>query len=251
LSFTDWYVNGLQGSAEGAFSFASRTGLQGVEVYPQYEGTSPRMLNSASLRQQYIDAQKKYGLKISSFHQGDFWMDKLVTDASSVDKMKSMIDLCGLMDVHLVLIPIFTNYADATTVDKIVERMKMVTPKAEAAGVTLAVENFETAETNAALLKRVGSTAFKVYYDIGNSSQRNRDIYAEIRTLGNSIGQFHVKDQETSAGVPGIGKIDFAKFKQVLVDINYHGWLILELRAGEAGYKSSADYLKKVFSPTP
>ena len=172
LSFTDWYVPGLRGSADAAFSFVARTGLQGVEVNPEYDGNSPKLLNSPLLRQQYFDAEKSYGLQISSFCLGELWVDKLATDASSVDKIRGLIEVCRLMDVHVILLPIFADYRGAGVTDTIVERLKLVTPAAEAAGVVLGVENYETAETNAALLARVNSPAFRIYYDIGNSSSR-------------------------------------------------------------------------------
>jgi sugar phosphate isomerase/epimerase len=251
LSFTDWYVSGLKGNADGAFAFASRVGLNGVEVNPEYDGVTPRLMK-AEVRKQYFDVETKYGLKISSFSLGELWVDKLATDPSAVDKIKNLIDVCVLMDVHTMLLPSFINYDSTSATDTMVERLKTVAPKAEASGVVLGIENYLNGERNATIIKRVGSPAVKIYYDIGNSATRGFDVPAEIRMLKDSIVQFHVKDY---SGLFGKAKIDFTKFKQALYDIDYHGWLILELEPGmvqplshEAGYKYDADYLRKLFA---
>jgi len=255
LSFTDWYLPGLRGDAEAAFAFASRNGLDGVEVNPEFDGRMPRLLASEDARRRYFDAQRKYGLRISSFCLGELWVDKLATDPSSVDRIEGLIDVCVLMKVPVILLPAFVDYDSAAATDTVVERLKAVAPRAERSGVVLGIENYLTVERNLAILKRVGSPAVRLYYDVGNSAQRGYDVGREIRMAGNRICQIHVKDY---SGLFGQSKIDFLELKRALLDADYRGWLTLELEPGmvqplshEAGYKADAAYLRRLFSPGP
>ena len=69
-------------------------------------------------------------------------------------------------------------------VDGFVAVIKGIVPKAEKQGVMLGMENWLSAEDNMRIIDRVGSPAVKVYYDVGNSADKGRDILKEIRTLG-------------------------------------------------------------------
>ena len=59
------------------------------------------------------------------------------------------------------------------------------------------------------IIDRVGSPAVKVYYDVGNSTDKGRDVLKEIRTLGKLICELHAKDGRHMLGQ---GRIDFKRF---------------------------------------
>ena len=61
------------------------------------------------------------------------------------------------------------------------------------------MENYLSAEDNMRIIDRVGSPAVKVYYDVGNSTDKGRDILKEIRTLGKLICELHAKDGDYDA----------------------------------------------------
>ena len=131
-----------------------------------------------------------------------------------------------------------------------IRRLKEAAPKAEAAGVTLGIESWLSADEHLDILHRVGSPAVKVYYDVANSTQMNYDIYSEIRRLGRSnICELHMKE---NGHLLGQGRVDFQKLREAIYDIDYHGWLILE-GARPAGadlvssYKANLKFLKSVF----
>ena len=74
---------------------------------------------------------------------------------------------------------------------------KELVPAAERAGVILGFENLLKAEDNARVMDIVQSKAFKIYYDVGNSTNMvSVDAAKEIRWLGRErICQFHLKDK--------------------------------------------------------
>ena len=61
-------------------------------------------------------------------------------------------------------------------IDHLVKVLKDVAPKAEKQGVIIGLENYLSAEDNMRIIDRVGSPAVKVYYDVGNSTDKGRDV---------------------------------------------------------------------------
>ena len=90
----------------------------------------------------------------------------------------------------------------------------------------------------------------KVYYDVGNSTDKGRDILKEIRTLGKLICEFHAKDGDYMLGR---GRIDFRQVRKALDDIQYSGWIQIEAAAPHGlvpDYTADCKYLKGLFPRT-
>ena len=114
-------------------------------------------------------------------------------------------------------------------VDRFVSVMKGIVPKAEKQGVLIGMENWLGAEDNMRLIDRVGSPALKVYYDVGNSTDKGRDILKEIRMLGSkSICEFQLKDGDHMLGQ---GRIDFKQVRKALGRGRNSGWIQIEAAA--------------------
>jgi sugar phosphate isomerase/epimerase len=82
---------------------------------------------------------------------------------------------------------------------------------AEAAGVTLALENRLSAEENLDLLTRIDSAAVGVYHDTGNPLSWGDDPAAMIGAYGEAMTRLHVKDLGPDDGwtMLGDGGVDF------------------------------------------
>ena len=98
----------------------------------------------------------------------------------------------------------------------------------------------------------------KVYYDTGNSRYYgNRDICKEIRTLGDRICEFHAKEIERQGKrvvghMLGQGKIDFREVRKAIDDIQYSGWIQVEIEGVRPqklipGCRADYKYLRSVF----
>ena len=79
-------------------------------------------------------------------------------------------------------------------IDHFVKVLRDVAPKAEKLGIIIGLENYLSAGDNRKIIDRVGSPQVKVYYDVGNSTDKGRDVAQEIRALGKLICEFHAKD---------------------------------------------------------
>jgi len=113
------------------------------------------------------------------------------------------------------------------------------------------LESYLSAEDNLKVLERVGSPALRVYYDVGNSTDKGRDVLREIPLLGKLICELHFKDANFRLGQ---GRIDFKKVRQALEKIDYSGWIHLESAVPNgAAVDYAADYrfLRGIFTERP
>jgi sugar phosphate isomerase/epimerase len=137
--------------------------------------------------------------------------------------------------------------SDVAGTDRFVEIMKEIAPKAEKQGVIIALENWLSAEDNMRIIERIGSPAVQVYYDVGNSTDKGRDVVKEIRTLGKLICELHFKDDKHLLGQ---GRIDFKKVREAIDAVGYRGWIQLESAAPNGvmvDYKSQGQFVRSLF----
>jgi L-ribulose-5-phosphate 3-epimerase len=136
----------------------------------------------------------------------------------------------------------------------IVERLKILGPKAEAAGVILGLETALDAKSEVELLAEIGSPAVRSYFNFANALQNHRDLIAELRTLGKDrICQIHCTDEDGFL-LEDNKRLDMPKVKQTLDDIGWSGWLVIE-RSRDArdgrnvlkNFGSNTAYLKSIF----
>jgi len=138
---------------------------------------------------------------------------------------------------------------DQTGVDRTVEVLQEIAPRAERAGVILGLENYLSAEENLDLVRRIGSSAVQVYYDVGNSTDKGYDIYREIRLLKGQLCELHFKDADHLLGK---GRIDFAKVRAAVDEIDFRGWIQIEAAAPNGlmkDYPANLAFLRSLFPP--
>ena len=84
------------------------------------------------------------------------------------------VEVAEAMGANVILMAFFGKgdlKDDPKGTDEVVRRLKKVAPKAEDAGVALAIESWLSADDHLALIERVDSPAIKVYYDVANSNK--------------------------------------------------------------------------------
>ena len=247
----DWTIN-KPGTPE-AFELAAALGLDSVQVslVPQRESLA---LLDKKLQQAYQQAVKRTGLEIASFCIGELNNVPLKSDPRAERWVAEGIEIASAMKVDIILIPFFGKGElrnDPAGIKAVAQSLKRLAPKAEKAGVTLALESMLSAGAHQEIIEAVSSPAVAVYYDVGNSQEAGYDIAREIRFLGSRIAQFHAKDYQDLFGK---GSMDFAAVRSAIQDIGYSGWLVLEevkLPLGmEQSVRQDLDYLRGVFGPS-
>ena len=243
----DWSLG--KGCDVEAMRVAKELNLDGVQVsLGSYENNMH--LRKPEVQQAYFDACKKYDVEVGSIAIGALNGYPYKSDAIAEEWVWDSVDVAKAMNQKVILLAFFGKgdlKNDKAGVDEVVRRLKKVAPKAEKAGVYLAVESTLNAEEHMDIIDRVGSSAVKVYYDVGNSHAGGYDIYKEIRFLGSNICEFHAKDYEF---IFGQGNVDFVKVRQAMDDIGYRGWIQIEGAQPlgmEESYRLNEKYLRTVF----
>jgi L-ribulose-5-phosphate 3-epimerase len=239
----------LRKADPSCFALAKQIGLDGVQV-DLGRASNGMWLRRADVQQKYLAAAKVSGLEIASLATAEFNNIALKSEPRAAIWLHDAIDVARAVGVRVILVAQFNAGElrnDKTGVDRTVELLKELAPRAEKAGVILGLENYLNAEQNLHILSRVGSPAVKVYYDVGNSTDMGYDISKEIRMLKGEICEFHAKDGNHMLGE---GRIDFAKVRAVMDEIAYSGWIQIEAAAPHdlvSDYRAHREFLRKCF----
>jgi L-ribulose-5-phosphate 3-epimerase len=210
---------------------AKQAGLDGVEISV---GNAADKLHIAdpAVRQQYKAEMAETGLAISSFMMGLLNSNPLAIDPRGPAWLEQCIDAARDLGAGVILVAFFgkgTLLQDGqlkqTDLDVVVRRLKDAAPRAKEARVILAVENTLSGQQNAQILERVGHSAVRIYYDVGNSHRNGYDVPAEIRFLKDRIACIHFKD---GSNYLGEGAIQFTPVAAAVQDIGYKGWIVME-----------------------
>lgn len=250
IAACDWTIGKKTNPA--SLEMAKRLGLDGVQV-DLGGGENDLPLCKPELQKKFLEEAKKHDVQIASLALGVLNNVPYKSDPRAERWVSESIDVCKAMGVNVVLMAFFGKgdlRNDKKGTDVVVERLKKVAPKAEKAGVFLGVESWLSAEQHLDIIKRVGSPAVKVYYDVANSHKAGYDIYEEIRLLGKQICEFHAKDYDD---LYGKGTIAFEEVRRAMDDIGYRGWIVMEGVKMPLGMEESmrydAKYLRGIFPP--
>lgn len=248
IGVCDWTIG--KRSDPASFEMAKRIGLDGVQV-DFGGGDKDLQLFDTDLQARILAEAAKQEMEIASLAMGNLNNVPYKSDPRTEGWVSQAVDVAKAMGQNVILMAFFGNgdlKNDPKGTDEVVKRLKKVAPKAEDAGVALAIESWLSAEEHLAIIERVGSPAVQVYYDVANSNKAGYDIYEEIRQLGKHVCEFHAKDYDD---LYGKGSIDFVKVREAMDDTGYRGWLVMEGTKMPLGVEESCrydcEYLRKVF----
>jgi sugar phosphate isomerase/epimerase len=102
-------------------------------------------------------------------------------------------------------------------------------------GVVLAIEPLGPAETNylntaqsvVDLIQQIGSDRIRLHLDVKAMCTEPTPIAALIRRYAPYLAHFHANDPNRQG--PGMGDVDFSPILRALLDINYSGWISVEV----------------------
>ncbi len=227
-----------------SFDVAKQIGLDGVQVN-MGSVANDMHLRKPEVQKAYLEAAQRTGLEIGSLAIGEMNNVPLKSDPRAEQWLMDSIDVCKALGLSIVMPACFfkgdLDLARTDEIDHLVKVLKRASAKAEKAGITIGLESYLSAEDNLVLLDRVASPALKVYYDVGNSTDKGRDVLKEIPRLGKRICEFHFKDGQHMLGQ---GRIDFKEVRQVLDQIEYSGWIQIEAAAPHGVLRDYAAHYK-------
>jgi sugar phosphate isomerase/epimerase len=233
------------------FQVAREIGLDGVQL-DLGNPDNHLHLRDPEVQQAYLTAARQNGMEVASLALAELNNIALKNDSRAAIWLVDSIPVARALGVRVILVAAFSNgdlKGDKSGIDRTVQILQEVAPRAEKAGAILGLENYLSAPENLDIIQRVGSPAVKVYYDVGNSTDKGYDIYSEIRQLKGQICEFHAKDAHFMLGQ---GRIDFHKVRAAMDAIDYRGWIQIEADAPHAlidDYRADLKFLKSIFPP--
>lgn len=249
----DWSI-GKSADVTG-IELAHRIGLSGIQV--NLGNLSNNLhLRDSSVQQAYLQASKKYKVKISSLAIGELNQIPYKSDPRTDQWVSDSIEVAQVFKVKTVLLAFFSKNElrnDEVGKKEVVRKLKAVAPKAEKAGVTLGIESYLTAEEHMDIIQQVGSPAIKVFYDFRNAADAGNDVIKEIKWLGrDAICELHMKENGVLLGQ---GTMDWQKISATLIEMDFKGdgWMQIEWSLPKdadviSSYQSNMQFLKQRFN---
>ncbi|HZQ53561.1 MAG TPA: TIM barrel protein [Bryobacteraceae bacterium] len=217
----------LAGKPE-ALKTAKRLGLAAVQVTL---GRSPDgktlPLENAQLQQEYVSISRQQRIPIDSGYLDMLHVSCLKSDPNAGKWVAKGIDINKKLGAPILMTVFFSKCAvlNRSELDYVIDALRELTKVAEQAGVVLGFENTLSGEDNRYAVDRIASPAFKVWYDVGNSTYNGYDVPKEIRMLGRErICQFHFKDK----GYLGEGVVRYEPILKAIDEIGFEGYANLE-----------------------
>jgi len=247
---TDWSMR-LEGKIE-AFAAAKEAALDGVQVSlggrAKPEPSLP--MCDPEKQKQWVEESKKTGMPIGGTCLEILHRDNLKEHADGPKWVEQSIGATKALGTQVILLPFFGKQQIKERAEQkaTAERLKVLAPLAEKAGVVLGLENTISAEDNAWILDQVGSKAVSVYYDVGNSFSQKYDVYKEIVWLGKDrVCQLHLKDGPNFLGK---GPIDYPKYIEAVLKSGFEGWAMLETstpsKVVKDDFAANANYVREL-----
>ena len=248
-----------------AIPLAHQLGAAGIEIDMGGLGDRPTFENrllTDSIRNQFLAKAKEEGLAIISLAMTGYYAQSFCGRTEYQQSVEDCIKTMQLMHVKVAFLPLGVQCdmnQNPSIKDSVVARLKWVAHKAAAAHVIIGIETNLPAREEVALLNTIQSPAIKIYFNFSNPLKAGRDLYQELKILGgNRICMIHASNKD-SVWLQNDPQIDLHKVKQILDQMHWSGWLVIE-RSRDASrpkdvswnYGANVAYLKSVFqAPAP
>ena len=247
--------------------YISRVGYQAIEIAPFTLAPSVEDISPAK-REEIRLLSRDYGLEVIGLH----WLlaSPSGLSISSVDKkvrdrtasyLRRLVDFCSDIGGKILVFgsPKQRNIEKNSSYEETRKRAKEVfissLDKAEERGVNICLEPLarretdfiNTAEEAISLIKELNHPNFKLHLDVKAMSDEERSIPEIIKKNKDYLFHFHANDANGLG--PGFGETDFEPIFNLLKEIEYSGFISVEVFDTSPGQKRIAEeslaYLKK------
>ena len=250
-TFQDWPF-------DRAFAFARECGYTGIEFAPFTINKDAREISQQQrneIRHQVESADlQTIGLHwLLAFTEGYYLTSpETETRKRTADYLSELGRLCRDLGGHILVLgsPQQRNLLPGISHEEAMrlaaDVLQQPMPVFADCGVTLAVEPLGPAEgdfllTAAAgrqLVDLVASPQCQLHLDVKAMSTESQPIDQVIRDHADIMYHFHANDANCRG--PGMGDIDFIPILQALVDVNYEGWVSVEVFDYDPGVEALA-----------
>ena len=246
----------------GEFKLAHELGADGVEV--DMGGLGKRVLFDNQLREpqqaeKFQAAVRQYGVAVPSMAMSGFFAQSFLTRDNYQDLLKDCFQTMKLFGSKVAFLPLGGSGKDwqqegCAAYQQMVSRLRTAGEMAKQEGITIGIRTGMDAKFDKKLLKKVGSSQIKVYYNFQDAADHHRDICKELRKLGaQRIVQIHASNTD-SVNLQEDPEINLPKIRKTLDKMKWSGWLVVErsrdvkrVRDVKYNFGRNIAYLKQVF----
>lgn len=233
-------------------ALAKKLGLAAVQVTLGRSTDGKTLpLEDPAIQAAWRAASKEHGVPLDSTYIDMLHQDCLKDNPNAPMWVRKGIQITKSLGAPVLMLVFFgkCQVLQRDELDRTIAILRELAPEAERSGITLGFENTSSGADNRYALDQVKSKAFRVWYDVGNSTYNGYDVPAEIRALGRDrICMFHIKDR----GYLGEGKVDIPAVLRAIDDIGFDGYANLETTSPsgdvEADTRRNFDYLRKLMA---
>ena len=258
ISVCDWMI--LKRQKIGEFELAHELGADGVEMDMGSLGkrdSFDNKLRTKDFRELFLQKAKENNVAISSIAMSGFYGQSFAENKNYIALVGDCLNTMQAMGVKTAFLPLGVNCdlnKNPQMRPLIIERLKVAGKMAEDAGVVIGIETSLDAKGEVQLLKEIDSKGIKIYYNFQNPLALGRDLYKELRILGKDrICQIHCTNTD-GVTLPNDKKLDMNKVKEVLHEMGWCGWLVVErsrdtndVHNVKKNYGTNIEYLKRIF----
>jgi sugar phosphate isomerase/epimerase len=239
-TFQDWPF-------EKACTFAAELGYTGLEIAPFTLGESADHVSSAQ-RERVRREAESVGLEIIGLHwllaktSGFYLTSPDATIRQKTSKyLADLARLCRDLGGHVMVLGspqqrnLLPGVSHADAMRYAADCLQAVLPTLEDCQVVVAVEPLGTAEGDflntaalgAELCSLVGSPHCRLHLDVKAMSSESIPMPEIIHQQAGLLEHFHANDPNKQG--PGMGEVDFLPILRALGEIDYRGWVSVEV----------------------
>ena len=243
-----------------ALPLAKEIGADGIEIDMGGLGnreTFDNKLADPEIRKQYLEKATELKLEFCSLAMTGFYAQSFAKREGVERMISDCIETMKQMNIKVAFLPLGVQgdlVKNPELRPLIVERLKLIAPLAEKAGVVIGIETALSAAEEVKLLEDVGSKSIRIYFNFSNALEAGRDLSMELKILGkNRICQIHCTDKD-GVLLRNNTRLDLGKVKSTLDKMRWKGWLVIE-RSRDASkpqdvkgnFGANTTYMKSVF----
>jgi L-ribulose-5-phosphate 3-epimerase len=243
-----------------ALALAAEIGADGIEIDMGGLGDRPTFDNKLAdetIRMDYMRTAKSLQLEFCSLAMTGFYAQSFAKRDGAGQMVADCINTMKQMNIGVAFLPLGVQgdlVQNPELRPAIVSRLKTAGEMAQKAGVVIGIETALDAAEEVRLLEEIGSSAIQIYFNFANPLEAGRDLISELRILGSSrICQIHCTDKD-GVWLENNPRIDMKRVRNVLDEIDYKGWLVIERsrdaaapRDVKGNYGANTRYLKSIF----
>jgi sugar phosphate isomerase/epimerase len=250
-----------------AFAFSAECGYTGVEIAPFTFAKNVTEISAKQRAEIRREAEKAH-LEVVGLHwllakTTGFYLTTPDADVrqSTAEYLGELAKFCADLGGKIMVLgsPKQRNLLPGVTREQAMtyaaEVLSATVPTLEKTGVSIAIEPLgpddtdfiNTAADGVALARLVNSPRVRLHLDCKAMVNEPTPIPELIRKFHNDFIHFHANDANLQG--PGFGKLDFVPIFKALKDVNYRGWVSVEVFDYTPGVerlvKESIAYMKK------